>query len=167
MLAGLRMISYQRGLSLTVSLERGTVSATVSTSVLAIRTEIFGELFDQFPTCSRVHMSMSCQPRGQSGGLPHWEADGGVDRPARPRALHGKLPAGGHRGTAGETWQTVPQVGRPLPDDAELQGQCQPPQLSLGSPQARAAVQAQSDVQILLNIPADLHVHFKLAKLDF
>ena len=163
------MISYQRGLSLTVSVERGTVWATVSTSVLAIRTEIFGELFVQFPTFSRVHMSMSCQPRGQSGGLPHWEADGGVDRPARPRALHGKLPptSRGHWGTAGETWQTVPQVGRPLPDDAELQGQCQPPQLSLGSPQARAAVQAQSDVQILLNIPADLHVHFKLAKLDF
>ena len=139
--------------------------ATVSTSVLAIRTEIFGELFDQFPTCP--HVSCQCQPRGQSGGLSHWEADGGVDRPARPRALHGKLPAGGHRGTAGETWQTVPQVGWPLSDDAELQGQCQPPQLSLGSPQARAAVQAQSDVQILLNIPADLHVHFKLAKLDF
>ena len=100
----------------------------------------------------RGGLSVVLQPGGQPGGRADRPADGGLDRPARPGALHRQLPApAGGEWSGRQDGREVQQVGRSVSHDTELQGCRQPPQLPQRGPQAWPAVQAQSHLQIQMN----------------
>ena len=97
---------------------------------------------------------MFCPPRqpcGEPGGRPDWETAGGVERPARPGALHGQLPVR----TEGEAGPAVREVGRALSDDPELPGQRQPHQLPFRPAQAWPDVQTPGHVQVYIEATKD------------